>query len=278
MRIFPKATLASIAFAVLRIIFVAYAAFGTLLYVKQDSMLLFPDQTPLEECDAFADAEIVDMGGTRGYYSPLGTSSALAVVYHGNAGRACDRAYYRSVLSSAGYAALFVEYTGYAGDKRTPSIEELLGDARRVHAWVSERHPDVLAILGESLGSGPASYHATLARPEKLVLVTPFDTLGYAVSEHYPLYPVSLFLRTDMENTTWASSASTTLIIHGTADKIIPYRRACALYRALSAERSMFLPLEGLDHNSVFGNGRALLAIRAFLMSEIPLGISQTAC
>lgn len=266
MSIFPEPAVKEIAFAILRIALFAYVAFGVLLAARQDALLLFPDRTPIEECEAFADLEIIDVGGTRGYYAALGTSSPLAVVYHGNAGRACDRAYYRPALASAGYAALFVEYAGYAGDMKTPSVSALLRDAERVHAWVAARRPSALAILGESIGSGPASYHAALAAPEKLVLVAPFDTLAHAAREHYPLYPVSLLLKTDMDNAAWAASARATLIIHGTADEIIPYRRARALFDALPDGRKTILPLAGLDHNSVFGNGRALLAIRTFLL------------
>lgn len=269
-RIFPEPTLRQTTLAVLRIALFTYIAFGAFLYVEQDALFLFPDETPIEECEAFANLEIVDMGGTRGYYAALGTSSPLAVVYHGNAGRACDRAFYLPMLASAGYAALFVEYTGYSGDGKQPRVSELLRDVERVHAWVTARQPPHLAVIGESIGSGPASYHAALAMPEKLVLVAPFDTLARAAREHYPLYPATLLLKTHMDNTRWAARARAILIVHGTADELIPYRRARALFDALPDGRKTIFPLEQLDHNGVFGNGRALIAIRTFLVSERP--------
>lgn len=271
MRIFPEFTIRGVGFALLRITVASYVLLGLIIYVYQDQMLYFPDQTPFADCSELADATQVDMNGTRGYFFQNGTSTKLVVLYPGNGGRACERAFYRTAIERAGYSWLFVEYAGYAGDKSkngeevTPSTEAILRDARNVHEWVLLRHPSMLAIFGESIGSGPASYHASFASPDTLIFIAPLDRLSLRVQEIYPLYPSRLMLKYDFDNITWAQSAKRVLIIHGTGDTIIPITHGENLFAQLPQVEKEFLAVPGVDHNESFALGKTQYAILQFL-------------
>src|SRR3989338_9126984 len=170
MRFSPPLTPKEILLAVLRVVVISYVFIAGWLYVKQDAMLYFPDGRPFAYCPELGAGVEVSMDGTRGYFFQNGTSSKLAILYHGNAGSACDRAYYRTAIEQAGHSWLFVEYTGYAGDGKKPTGSGMLEDVRRTLAWIKTQEFSSTAVVGESIGSGPASFHAYRGTVERLIL------------------------------------------------------------------------------------------------------------
>lgn len=267
MRLYPELSVRGIALALVRSVLLTYILFGLILYVRQDTMLYFPEQTPFADCGDLSLAERVSMDGTRGYFFQNGTSTKLAVLYHGNAGRACDRAFYQTALTHAGYSWIMVEYTGYAGDGKKPTTKGILEDVLHVTAWVNEQKFSHIAVIGESIGVGPASYHAYLGGADKLVLITPFERLSTVAQDYYSLYPIALLLEDDFDNSTWARSAKSVFIIYGAKDTIIPAKHARALFSALPEEHKQLREING-DHNDVPAFGETQIAIRNFLMEE----------
>ena len=266
MNIFPERSTKGIGLAALRILLLTYFAFGVLLYLRQNDFLFFPPTTPMEECADLPSAQIVTMENTRAYYIESGSSTKIAIIYHGNGERACDSAYLVNWLSHYGYNSLVVEYAGYAGDRsQKPSVALLLHDVEHVNTWVRGRNFSQLLIIGRSIGTGFASYHASLASPEKLLLISPFDRLSQTVQEHYPIYPASLLLKTELDNVSTASFGKKVLIIHGTEDASIPIDRARSLFEKLPQEQKIFVPVEGHAHNDVLGTKESWAAIVSFL-------------
>ncbi len=268
MKLFPELTPRAIGAAVLRVIVITYLAFGVVLYVRQDAMLFFPNHIPFENCSELSDAVRVDMNGTRGYYFQNGTSTKIAVLYHGNGDRACDRAYYRTAIEHAGYSWLMVEYSGFAGDGKSPSVESVLADASRVDVWVKQKHFSELAIIGESIGSGPASYHSSLMPGSTLILIAPLDTLHSRAGEVYLVYPVGLMLRTDLDNISWAKTARRVLIVHSTGDRTIPFSHGKNLFESLPQKNKSLIPLSVVDHNETAQSLAAQLGIFHFLKND----------
>ncbi len=264
MKLYPELNLRSVSLAVLRVTLLTYVLLGALLYVRQDGMIYFPDQTPFADCDDLSRAERIDMGGTRGYFFQNGTSTKLAVIYHGNAGRACDRAYYQAALTHAGYSWLIVEYTGYAGDGAKPTTSTVLDDVTRVSAWIDKQNFLSVAVIGESIGVIPSSYHAHLGKVDKLVLITPFESLGSVAEDYYPVYPTSFMIRHNKSNSEWASSAKNVLVIYGTQDTLIPPAHAMELFAALSQGNKQLLAING-EHNDVPAFGETQISIMGFL-------------
>jgi pimeloyl-ACP methyl ester carboxylesterase len=267
LKLFPERDLKSIAFAVIRIAMLIYLGLGTILYLRQDSYLFFPPDTPFEECTELSSAEYVNAEGTRAYLIASGSPQKIAIVYHGNAERACDSAYLAPLLVARGYNVLLPEYTGYAGDASgEPSVEALLQDVRHIDEWVTARSPwEEVLIIGRSIGTGFASYHASIAEKSRLILISPFDGLGNLAGEIYPVYPVSLLLKTDLDNVRFASAAEAVLIVHGEIDTIIPAERGRALFFRLPQEDKRYVEIPGVGHNDVLGKEDAWRAIEEFL-------------
>jgi len=252
--------------AILRIIILIYILFGILLTVRQDAYLFLPPSQTMEECAEFQDAKIITSNGTKAFLLSLGTSSPLAVMYHGNGENACDSASFAHWIHGMGYTVLSVEYAGYAGDaERSPSVKLLKQDVENIHAWVTTSAYTETLIIGRSIGTGFASYHASLVRPEKLLLISPFDTLSKVASGHFPVYPASLLLKTDFNNVLNASSAERILLIHGTKDVIIPITHGKTLLTSLPQQEKLFIQIEGAGHNDVLDHKEAWDAMKSFI-------------
>lgn len=220
----------------------------------------------MAECPELGELTIIDAEGTRAYFIASTSSTKIAVLYHGNAERACDSAYLVPTLTALQYDVLLVEYAGYAGDPgQRPSVERLLYDVERVDRWIAAKDYKEVAIIGRSIGTGFAAYHASLRSPDRLLLISPFDSLSNLAQEHYTLYPTSLLLKRDLDNITNASKAKRVLIIHGRNDKVIPVERGRALYDELPTDTKTFIEVPLAAHDDVLGSPDAWSAVREFL-------------
>jgi uncharacterized protein len=94
-----------------------------------------------------------------------------------------------------------------------------------------------IAVLSESLGSGPAAYLCSLPDPPcRIVLVVPFDNLLSVAKDHSQFLPVSLLLRDKWDNVVSLSKHSGKIDIYGVRfDDVIPIGHAKNLAHSLPA-------------------------------------------
>ncbi len=130
---------------------------------------------------------------------------AVVIVFHGNAGFALHRSYYRDALralSADRWACVILEYPGYGARTGTPSKSSLEAAAAEVIEVITARHQAPIYLIGESLGSGVATGLAA-AHPETIkgvILITPFTSLAEVGRYHYPFLPVRLLLQDNFDN------------------------------------------------------------------------------
>ena len=105
-----------------------------------------------------------------------------------------------------------------------------------------------VCVVGESIGSGPASMLATNQHPpDKIVLIVPFDMLSRVASGYFPVIPLGLFLKDNWNNVEALEKYDGPVEIFGAhGDMIIPVAHARAL--AGSKPSSKFHEIEG-GHN-----------------------------
>jgi len=243
-----------------------YILFGIFLAVNQEAVIYRPAPQDFATCPHFAGAQKVTHEGTRMYVHA--TSGPVAVLYHGNAGSACDRWLYADLFSRAGWGYIVVEYAGYSNDERDPAHARIMQDAKNVVSYLEEYDISEVVVVGESIGAGVAAYHASHAPPEKLLLLAPFTDLASVASRHYWFYPTSLLVHSafDVPELLKEYTGAVT-IIHGTDDRIIPYDLGVSLYEELSAE-AILVPVEGAGHNDLFRFEGTYDALSTFLRRE----------
>jgi uncharacterized protein len=178
-------------------------------------------------------------GGIIGYSRKVESPRNIWLMLHGNAGQASDRAYAIPVFSFED-SIYILEYPGYGSRNGVPSKETFNLAARQAYLLLRETYPKIpVCVVGESIGTGPASSLATLGQPpDKVVLIVPFDKLSRVAKDHYPSFPVKLLLRDDWDNVEALSKYKGPVEIFGAeADTIIPVRHAKALASALPSSR-----------------------------------------
>lgn len=176
---------------------VFYVLLCLLVFWIQRSLLYFPTHNaPEGTLTAW-----VHEGNTIGFARELANPRTVWFMLHGNGGQASDRDYVLKRLSPED-AFYVLEYPGYGQQPGSPS--ESAFDNAAVHAYeiLAKRFPDTpIGIIGESIGSGPASKLASADRtPDKIVLIVPYDSLLAVASKRYFFLPVSWLLLDRWDN------------------------------------------------------------------------------
>lgn len=181
---------------------------------------------------------------------------AIFLVFHGNAGFALHRSYYRNALreiSGDRWACVVLEYPGYGARDGDPSQGSLMDAAEEALDVILSRFDKPVYLVGESLGSGVATALAA-KHPESirgLLLVTPFTSLAEVGSHHYPFLPVRLLLRDNFDNT-WQLKHyhGPVAFLIAARDRIIPAALGEKLYRNYDGPRHLWIQSEA-DHNTL---------------------------
>jgi uncharacterized protein len=194
-------------------------------------------------------------GAIIGYARKVASPRNVWLMLHGNGGQAEDRLYAipSFLLEDAVY---ILEYPGYGSRPGVPSRKAFDQAAQEAYLLLRKTYPEgPVCVVGESIGSGPASFLATLDRPpDKLVLIVPYDRLSLVAKDHFPSFLVNLLLKTDWDNSAVLSRYNGRVEIFGAAaDSTIPVRHAQALAAAVPGSR--FVLIEG-GHNDWPEHGR----------------------
>ena len=244
------------------LILAVYILYGLFLYMFQSNFIYFPDKQDFNECSGFSDAEKVNVNGTRLYYKH--NTDKLLVFYHGNAGSACDRSYVKDQFEKMNYSYIFVEYAGYSNDARKPSKELILQDVENTISFIKKKKFSEIVLAGESIGTGPVSYHASLTKPDKIVLMAPFTRMSDVARKHYAIYPIKLLLRNEYDNERWLQSTSSNiLIIHGSKDNVVPIKLSKKLSQ--SVKNAKHITIDGAGHNDLYDYEEMWKSIHNFL-------------
>jgi pimeloyl-ACP methyl ester carboxylesterase len=231
-----------------------YVGLTVFTALSQERLIYLPTDQEFADCPAVQPFGLTpqEYNGTR-FYAPLevSSSSRVVVVYHGNAGSACHRAYYLPFIVEAGATALLVEYTGYSNDNVSPSHERVKADVANIVQYLETRAVTTTTIIGESIGSGPAVLHASLRSPHSLILITPFTDLKALANYHYWYFPTDLLVQNAFDNVeTLSQYTGPRTFIHGTEDTIVPYFMSQEL-ATIQEEQTTLLSVEGADHNNL---------------------------
>src|SRR3989344_1342586 len=248
----------------LLILIAFYIGFGVLATIFQEKIIYHPNKQDFQACTDFSLAEKINHNGTRAYLKHH--SSKLVIFYHGNAGSACDRAFMAHVFEQNGYSYLIPEYAGYSNDPIQPSHELLKKDVENMVDFIQERKYTEMIVVGESVGTGFASHHVSLQKPDKLLLFFSFSSVLYIAKTKFWFYPVSFMVKNDFVNTDLLKDfKGEALFIHGDKDTIIPLKLGRRLFDSLGTAHKKIVIVRGAGHNNLFEFSKTYDAIASFL-------------
>lgn len=234
--------------SLLSITAVAYVGLGLLLYTIQRSILFYP--TP--EIGGYgAETLRIDSEGESLKVLRVNGGRERAILYFGgNAEQVAGNIpVFERLFDDA--TLYLVNYRGYGGSSGSPTERALYDDATAVYDYLAAAH-ERFAVIGRSLGASVATYLASMRGVDKLVLVTPPDSIENVAANHYPFYPVSLLLKDKFRTIDYVDTiAAPTLIIMAENDRIIPRESTEALIAAFGDHELTTVTLPRTDHNTI---------------------------
>eukprot|EP00752_Nemacystus_decipiens_P000833 g833.t1 len=245
------------------------------MYAGQRSLMYHPsDRTPLPSLSGVPEMQAVRLPAGDGvelfawWRPPVREGAPTLVYFHGNAGNLDDRAGRARFFLDQGYGLLLKTYRYNAGAGGRPSEAALIADGFAAVDWLAAEHgvgAERIALYGESLGSGIAAALLAEGRGAALIVDGGFDSIAHVAQGAYPYLPAKWLVKDRFDNAArlGAAHGAPKLIVHGGRDRIIPLKRARALYDAAAEPKRLEILEEG-GHSDLYDHGMADL-VNAFL-------------
>jgi uncharacterized protein len=215
----------------------------------------------------------------HGWYIPSARTigpgpEPLFIWFHGNGGNVAHRlSHLRVLYTHVGGSHFLFDYQGYGKSRGKPSIPGILADGRDAIALVHQRGWSAgksLVYLGESLGAAVVIALAVEgAPPSHTILLAPFHSLRAMGEIRLP--PLAFLVEEDLNSAQIVGKLqSPLLVIHGTEDRVVPFRQGQALF-ALAPHPKRFHTVEGGGHTDLHETGGNTYpqVIREFVLGKI---------
>jgi alpha-beta hydrolase superfamily lysophospholipase len=216
-------------------------------------------------------------------------SRGTILFLHGNAENISTHV--RSVLwlVQEGYTVFAFDYRGYGwSGGEAPDIPGVHRDARAALSKILTLpgvSADRLVVFGQSLGAAIAVHTVATAspsrRPRALILDSPFtgyrrivrDKLSSLIVTWPFAWPASRFFDDEYSPERWIGKIGPVpvIVIHGTADRVVPYAHGKELYDLASEPKGIWT-VEGGGHTTALRNPEVRDQFLAFLASVLPPG------
>lgn len=193
------------------------------------------------------------------------SSPRVMLYFGGNASEASTFFYELGPLRD--WTIVSLNYRGYGHSTGTPSEAALVADAGLLFDFVKEKYqPQEIAVIGRSLGTGVAAQLAAARPVDRLVLVTPFESMLAMAHERLPWVPGFLLRNQFRSDLAIQKTKQPTLFIIAGQDEVVPTKQQETLAALMPAATIRTFPQEG--HNQLQENPEYWRALAGFLNQE----------
>ncbi len=248
---------------VISIAVLIYAGFCAFMYASQRNAIYYP--TPEVHLPEVADMRLDNDGETLKIWHLAHGSGPNAIIYFG--GNAEDVSgnipEFRNIFPR--HNVYLVNYRGYGGSTGSPSEVGLYKDALAVYDEIRSQYTEI-SVIGRSLGSGVATYLATARDIDRLILVTPFDSIENVARKAMPILPVSLLLKDKFDSAGRVASIDVpVLIVIAENDEVIRRQHSDALAEAFPDSQVTVEVIPDTGHNTIGMSPRYANVLSMFL-------------
>jgi pimeloyl-ACP methyl ester carboxylesterase len=234
-----------------------YTAFAAAIYFQQDAMIFqgtrlpidyqFQVEVPYEELTV-----AVDGASLSGVLIAQENPRGLIFFLHGNGGNIDSWTSGADYYQSVNYDMFMFDYRGYG--KSTGSILseiQLHDDIRAAWDFIAPRYAGKpIVIYGRSLGAALAAELATHVDAEKVILVSPFESMLALAKENYPILPAQLVRYPFRTDELIGKIRCPIVLVHGDRDELISISHSEALLKLAHAPKKL-LVVEGAGHGDI---------------------------
>jgi hypothetical protein len=248
------------ALGILMAIALAYIGLCALMFFQQRSLMYFP--VPEAPLPAGATAIMLPVDGARIAVTAVHPDRPQALIYFGGNAESVNGSLSDLIAAFPNHAIYLMHYRGYGPSTGEPSERVLVSDAIALYDRLRAQHAQI-EVAGRSLGSGIAVQLAGARPVQRLVLITPFDSMRNVAAAHYGYLPVRWLMRDTYESVTYAARvAAPTTIIAAEHDRIVPPSHAKALFDSFPRGVATMTVIEGVGHNDISLSPRYIPALR----------------
>lgn len=239
-----------------------YVLMGILLFANQRSQIYFsvPEvEINLAESFSIRNKDVV----LKGWVLNQGKSDAI-IYFGGNAENVgYNIPQFKELFRE--YTVYLLNYRGYGGSSGKPTESSLYDDALHIYDEIKPNH-NTISVIGRSLGSAVATYLASARDVQKLVLVTPFDSIRKIAQQVFWMYPMSLLLKDQYDSylNVEKINADTLVVIAGN-DGIIPRESSDNLVAMFNQDQLSVVVIKDATHNSISNHEAFSTALDEFL-------------
>lgn len=243
----------------------AYLLLAAGMYLFQRSLLYFP--VPYQTGINRDQVEISNQGiKLHGWI--LNPGKPRAIIYFGGNAEAIENNISDFETTLSDYSVYLIHYRGYGKSEGKPSEVALFSDAIAIYDQIRPKYQSI-SLMGRSIGSGVAVYLASKRDTEKLILLTPFDSIVALAQVHYPFIPVRWFARERFESFRYAPQITApVLMVTAELDRVIPVTRALKLREYLTSTRVTYRMIESATHNDLSDYAEYQQLLGAFVNSQ----------
>ncbi|MEJ2622513.1 MAG: alpha/beta hydrolase [Candidatus Thiodiazotropha sp.] len=252
------------------LLFAGYALICGYTYLNQDR-IIFPASRlaadtrlnlTLDHQELYIDTP--DGARLHGVLFKSKNPKGLILHFHGNAENMLSMQSVAEPFIHRNYNFLAMDYRSYGKSNGELSEENLFSDAALFmqHLLKSGWESSEIILYGRSIGTGIAIQLASKYNIKGLILSAPFYSLPSLAELHFPLLPVALLLKYQLDSAKYLTQVkSPVLIMHGDSDQIIPLEQA----ERLAKIKGKLVVLKNGRHNNLDGFDQFWAEIDAFL-------------
>lgn len=241
-----------------------YGSLAAFAYLGADLLIYHP--FPTAYVDTAETLKLTTASGARisALFVPTEGAQYTVLYSHGNAEDLDDVGYPVDQLRALGVNVFAYDYEGYGTSAGAPSEQRVYEDIDAAFHYLTAVHgiaPERVILYGRSLGGGPSVDLASRRNVGGLILESTFIS-AFRVLTRVSVLPFDRFDNLGK----MPRVRCPVLVLHGTADPLIPIRQGHQLFDAVMGPR-LALWVEGAQHGDVpsTAGARYPTALRAML-------------
>lgn len=243
---------------ILLIISIVYIVISVLLYFLQEKLLFKPEKLPKDfqfyyENQTVEEHNLETRDGAviNGLLFRVLKPKGVVFYLKGNSKSIKGWGKFAVDFTRHGYSVLMVDYRGFGKSTGKRSQKAIKNDLQYVYNKMRERIEEKkIIIYGRSLGSGFATKLASVNNPKMLILDAPYYSLTKVTARYAPFMPLSIVMRYPLPTYKWIKYVQCPIhIIHGTNDKLIPFKTSVKLSKIKPKITRLYTVLGGGHKN-----------------------------
>jgi pimeloyl-ACP methyl ester carboxylesterase len=239
------------------VVAIVYLAICLVAYYTQEFFLFHPEkldkdfkyQFAYPHYEFFLDTE--DGHLINGLHFQLPKSKGVVFYFKGNTRSIKGWGKYARDFLSKGFDFFVIDYRGFGKSTGRRSERNIELDTQIAYNYLKNHYAESEIVLyGRSIGSGFAASLAASNHPNKLILDSPYYSMYHLAKIFLPFLPIASILNYHILTYQHIQNVKCPIfIIHGTSDKLIPYRHALKLSQLNF--RSNLIRIKGGGHNNL---------------------------